>query len=446
MTLAPGRAGGDALGSEGRLVVAEGHRPWPPSSSRPDSTSPAAGRPASAIHGFLFADLRGFTRYTDEHGDAAGAELLERYRVVVRAAARASDGAEIRTEGDSFYLVFGTASAAVRCGLGIVEAAAATPGEQGPIQVGVGIHAGEAVETRDGLVGSAVNIAERLCELAGPGEVIASETVRSLARGALDVAFEPAGSRALKGVGEPVATFRVHTTVPMMRAPGAGRGRVGRDRLRSVAIGAAALLAVGAVGAAILPAALPPASPVPTSSPAIESPTPPTTSASPPTDEWGWTAAESTLLQRVPLEFQEYCRPSDVEHGTAGGIASLRCDLRDAPGYGADTVWYDAFDASTRGRMAMVIIEAAAAADLPTVEGGRDEVMATCARQSGGAVGRWDLGSSLSGQLACYMRDGEAWLAWTYEGQDILARAVRHDGDGARLVKWWDERAADYLR
>ena len=160
----------------------------------------------------------------------------------------------------------------------------------------------------------------------------------------------------------------------------------------------------------------------------------------------GWTAAEAALLERIPLEFQEYCRPSGVEDGAAGGIASLRCDLRDAPGYGADTVWYDAFDASTRGRMAVVMSEAAAAADLPTVEGGRREVMAACAGPAGGAVGRWDLGSSLSGQLACYMRDGEAWLAWTYEGQDILAHAVRHDGDAARLVEWWDERAADYLR
>ena len=82
----------------------------------------------------------------------------------------------------------------------------------------------------------------------------------------------------------------------------------------------------------------------------------------------------------------------------------------------------------------------------PTVEGGRAAVLRACTEGSGGAIGRWELGSSLSGQLACFTRDGEAWLAWTYEGQDIMAHAVRLDGDADRLVEWWDERAADYLR
>ena len=191
---------------------------------------------------------------------------------------------------------------------------------------------------------------------------------------------------------------------------------------------------------------LPFGTPAPTASPVVQSPAAATTSASPATDNPGWTAAETALLERIPLEFQEYCRRSGVEDGAAGGIASLRCDLRDAPGYGADTVWYDAFDASTRGKMAVVMTETANEADAPTVEGGRAAVIRACTGGSGGAIGRWELGSSLSGQLACYTRDGEAWLAWTYEGQDILAHAVRLDGDAGRLVEWWDERAADYLR
>ena len=167
----------------------------------------------------------------------------ERFRVVVRTAAQASDGAEIRTEGDSFYIVFGTASAAVRCGLDIVEAAATPhPTSTAAIDVGVGIHAGEAVETEEGPVGSAVNIAERLCELAGPGDVVVSETVRYLARGTEEVSFEPLGQpRPCEGWTSQsppsVSTTRFPPAAPRplgdgvgLRAVAGGLGRSGRRR------------------------------------------------------------------------------------------------------------------------------------------------------------------------------------------------------------------------
>src|SRR4051794_30722837 len=102
---------------------------------------------ASRTNGFLFADLREYTRYVEAHGDRAAALLLDAYRVLVRAAVAEFGGAEIKTEGDSFYVVFPSASSAVQCGLAILAAAAkstATGGE--PIRVGIGVHAGETVE------------------------------------------------------------------------------------------------------------------------------------------------------------------------------------------------------------------------------------------------------------------------------------------------------------
>jgi class 3 adenylate cyclase len=446
MPLAHAEEGGDALTSETPLVVAPDRRQRPSTLPRPDVAAHSSPRPTSAIHGFLFADLRGFTHYTDEHGDAAGAELLQRFRVVVRTAASASDGAEIRTEGDSFYIVFGTASAAVRCGLDITEAAAAASDVDVIIDVGVGVHAGEAVETEEGPVGSAVNIAERLCELAGPGDVVVSEIVRYLAHGTEAVSFEPLGNRALRGLDEPVATFLAHDKVPAAGLGPPATGWGARGRWRSGAIGAAALLAFGAVGAILWQDMLPFGTQAATPSPVAPSPAATANAVPSATDDQGWRAAEAALLQRIPLEFQDYCRPSGVEDGAAGGTARLRCDLRDAPGYGADTVWYDAFDDSTRGKMAVVMTETATEQNTRTIDGGRAAVIRACTEHAGGAIGRWELGSSLAGQLACYARDGEAWLAWTYEGQDILARAVRLDGDFGHLVEWWDERAADYLR
>jgi class 3 adenylate cyclase len=71
----------------------------------------------AAYRGFLFADLRGYTAFGERHGDAAAADLLDAYRELVRSEVARQADAEIRTEGDSFYVVFRSAQGAgfVQC-------------------------------------------------------------------------------------------------------------------------------------------------------------------------------------------------------------------------------------------------------------------------------------------------------------------------------------------
>jgi hypothetical protein len=144
----------------------------------------------------------------ERRGARAAAELLARYRTLVRSAAASQGGAEIRTEGDSFYIVFPSASAAVDCALDIVAGATASASGEEPIHVGVGIHAGESIQTAEGPVGSAVNIAARLCALAAPGQVLVSDTVRSLTRSVGSASYTPMGRKRLKGVDEPLGVYR----------------------------------------------------------------------------------------------------------------------------------------------------------------------------------------------------------------------------------------------
>ncbi len=61
------------------------------------------------------------------------------------------------------------------------------------IRVGVGVHAGESVAAAEGYVGSAVNIASRVCALAKPGEVLVTDTVRGLTRTSGRLTFTPLG-------------------------------------------------------------------------------------------------------------------------------------------------------------------------------------------------------------------------------------------------------------
>src|SRR5688572_10164001 len=126
---------------------------------------------SAAYRGFLFSDMRGFTAFAERHGNSAAADAVSRFLELARRAIARHHGSEINTEGDAIHAVFPSASSAVLCGLDIVDAAADLSAQdpQRPFGVGVGVHAGEAVETAGGYIGRAVNIAARLCAAARPG-------------------------------------------------------------------------------------------------------------------------------------------------------------------------------------------------------------------------------------------------------------------------------------
>lgn len=388
--------------------------------------------------GFLFADLRDFTSYGDEHGDHAAAVLLERYRTLVRGAVAAAGGAEIKTEGDSFYVVFDSASEAVRCGQEILAAADASLGD--PIRVGVGVHAGETVETAEGFVGSAVNIAARLCSQARAGELIVSDTVRSLTRTYLDVDFEPIGARRLKGVNDQIGLFRVvpHVATSRARRLSPPRGPFALVAVLGAAVVGLALAAValtGGIGGR--PTASPSIGPTAGGSAASPAASAGASAATSPASSAGaLSPAEQVLMLRIPLAFQPYCIRSSATQGSLGGMASLHCVLpAGQPWSGADMVWYDQFDGG--GRMEGAVADVQTRQKLAT--------NGTCDGGLTGVIGPWG-GITLNGALGCYVKDGAAWIIWTYRGDNIAVRAVRGDGDARALYLWWKDFAGPYLR
>ena len=179
-----------------------------------EETMMFAPRPAARASTltFLFADLRGYTTFTESLGDAAAADLIVEYRGFMRAEIAKAAGAEIRTEGDSFFVTFESAGEALRCAIGMLrEAARRTAARpERPIAIGIGIHAGEP-ERRDGgdFVGSAVNVAARLCSNAGTGELFVSDVVRGLLRTSGIAPMEERTGVTLKGVQDPPRIFAV---------------------------------------------------------------------------------------------------------------------------------------------------------------------------------------------------------------------------------------------
>jgi WD40 repeat protein/class 3 adenylate cyclase len=163
------------------------------------------------IRTFLIADVRGYTVFTQERGDEAAAELASRFAVVAREGVEARGGTVVELRGDEALAVFDSARQAIRASVELqrrfVDETIAEPTL--PLAVGIGLDAGEAVPVEGGYRGGALNLAARLCGIAGPAEILASPAVTHLARKVDGVAYVDRGSVQLKGLAEPVHVIRL---------------------------------------------------------------------------------------------------------------------------------------------------------------------------------------------------------------------------------------------
>ena len=170
----------------------------------------------AALKTFLIADVRGYTSFTWEHGDEAAASLVEAFARQTEKVVAAADGSVVEFRGDEALAVFDSPRAAIRAAVELQTTYVSTAGNDEPIPVGIGLDAGEAVRVGDGYRGSALNIAARLCGLAGAGEILTTQEVRHLAGPVEDVTFEDRGGITVKNVPEPVRVVRV---VPLGEEP-----------------------------------------------------------------------------------------------------------------------------------------------------------------------------------------------------------------------------------
>lgn len=171
-------------------------------------------RRPEGIRTFLIADIRGFTRFTAEHGDEAAAKLATKFAGLAARAVGGRDGTLVEVRGDEALAVFDSARQALRAAVELHsllrEETRADPSL--PLVVGIGLDAGEAVAVGDGYRGAALNTAARLCALAAGGEIIASQSLVHLAGTLPGISFVDLGPTELKGLKQPVAAVRVAAT------------------------------------------------------------------------------------------------------------------------------------------------------------------------------------------------------------------------------------------
>jgi predicted ATPase/class 3 adenylate cyclase len=161
---------------------------------------------------FLFTDIEGSTGLEQRIGTARYAELRERHRALLRTAFAAHGGSEQGTEGDSFFVVFGSAREALAAAVEAQRAIAAEPWPaDAAIRVRMGLHSGEAGTAGGSLVGLDINRAARIAAAAHGGQILVSDATRALVTTALadDVALRELGEYRLRDLLAPERLVQV---------------------------------------------------------------------------------------------------------------------------------------------------------------------------------------------------------------------------------------------
>jgi len=171
----------------------------------------------------LFADIKGFVRFTENHSAAEAVDVLNRVFPVLTEVIFANNGTFDKFIGDAVMAFYGApveqpdaarraVETARRMQLAFAELLPAMNLASGEIALGIGLHTGEAIVGNIGsetvmdytAVGDTVNIAKRLQEDAWPGQVLLSQAT-------YEEAGEPAahrlGDRRLSGRSGPVTMF-----------------------------------------------------------------------------------------------------------------------------------------------------------------------------------------------------------------------------------------------
>jgi class 3 adenylate cyclase len=151
---------------------------------------------------FVFTDLSGFTNYTAEHGDDASAFLLSAFRAITREVTSERGVRVAKWLGDGCMIVAIDQTDGVTAALELDERARVACA---PLALRVGIASGYALLFEgDDYVGRSVNLAARLCDAAGPYQVLMpADQIDGLPEG---VVATPHEDVVLRGFPEPVQT------------------------------------------------------------------------------------------------------------------------------------------------------------------------------------------------------------------------------------------------
>ena len=172
---------------------------------------------------FLFTDIEGSTALWERNRQTMGG-TVERHFAVLATAIQAQGGIPFKTVGDAIHAAFPTAPAAVAAALAAQRALLAEDwGEIGGLRVRMAVHAGEAAPDEHGeYLAAPLNRLSRLLATAHGGQILLTQAVQQLSRGALPAGAElrDLGEHRLRDLLEPEHVYQLlHPDVPATFPP-----------------------------------------------------------------------------------------------------------------------------------------------------------------------------------------------------------------------------------
>ena len=161
---------------------------------------------------FVFSDVAGSTALLKQLGDTEYGRLLAVHRRLVREIFAAHEGQEIDTQGDAFFYSFVRARQAVAAAVEVTRAHAKGSWPGGvEVRIRLGLHTGEPAVGDEGYTGLDVVRASRIAATGAGGQVLLSDTTRSIVAGDLGEGCElrPLGERQLKDIDRPEPIFEL---------------------------------------------------------------------------------------------------------------------------------------------------------------------------------------------------------------------------------------------
>jgi class 3 adenylate cyclase len=159
--------------------------------------------PDTILSTILFTDIVDSTRHQARLGDREWKRLIDRHNELVREALATWRGQENDTAGDGFYATFDGPARAIRCAMQIQERV-----HELHIEIRAGVHTGECELVDGKCAGISVSTGARIAALAGPSQLLVSQTVKDLVAGS-GFTFTDAGEPELKGVPDRYRLYSV---------------------------------------------------------------------------------------------------------------------------------------------------------------------------------------------------------------------------------------------
>jgi adenylate cyclase len=207
--------------------------------SQPATTTQAERQLAAVVA----ADIAGYSRLMGADEEGTLARLKACRRDLIDPGIARHRGRIVKTTGDGLLVEFSSPVEAVRWAVemqhGMIERNADVP-DDGRIHFRVGINLGDVIVDDKDLYGDAVNIAARLENLAEPGGICISRTVREQIRDRLALPFEDGGEQSVKNIARPIRVYALTAdavaALPKAEVPAAPRPAIQLFQRRNIAV------------------------------------------------------------------------------------------------------------------------------------------------------------------------------------------------------------------